>query len=150
MKDRKRNGLKVTDVHQTLTGGYKDLGPRGKAIYRARCKELLEMGELYFCDLHELFFYARSWELFHRFQAKVKELGDTLSYIDRMGNVRYYANPAVKASRDALSDIITIGSHFGFQPLSRTKLAIETESADDPVEVLMKMVKNDHSRDRKN
>ena len=149
-KDRKRTGPEITDINQCLgVFGYDRLTKAGKAIYRARCRELISQGSLMFVDLVELILYAhcctRYWEAFKT----VEELGGTLTYVDRMGNTRYYANPAVKVCRDYLNDINAIGSHFGFNPLSRKKLGVIMEKDEDPVEVLLKMVKTDTSKSRK-
>ena len=149
MEYRRKDGPKVTDITQIYSAGYKRLGPGGKAIYRARCRELLKKGDLFFSDLHELVFYAKSWELYWQFDKIVVEKGEVLDYIDRMGNTRYYANPAVKMCRDALNDLMAIGAHFGFQPLSRKKLAMDLANAEDPVEAFLKIVTNDRSRARK-
>ena len=149
MKDRKRNGPKITDINQTYTDQYKDLTLGGKAIYRARCRELLAKGDLFFVDLMELYHYAKSCELFRRFDQQLSADGDFLTYIDRMGNERLYPHPAIKACRDALNDIQTIGSHFGFTPWSRKRLEMEMNDAEDPVEAFMKMVGGDRVRARK-
>lgn len=150
MKDRKKNGPKVTDMKQTDTHAYRRLGIGGRTIYRTRCRELLERGDLYLCDLTELYHYAKSCELFLRFDKQLSEAGDFLTYIDRMGNERLYPHPAIKACRDALADIQSIGAHFGFTPWSRKRLEAEMVETEDPVDALMKMVTNDRSRTRKN
>lgn len=150
MRDRRKIGVKVTDINQTYTEAYKRLKPQGKGIYRARCKELLDQGELYSCDLTELYHYAKSCELFLRFDKQLTEEGDFLTYIDKMGNERLYPHPAIKACRDALADIQSIGAHFGFTRWSRKRMEAEIADAEDPVEALMKMVANDRSRTRKN
>lgn len=149
MEYRRKEGPKVTDITQIYCAGYKRLGPGGKAVFRARCKELLKNGDLYFSDLNELVFYAKSLELYWQYDQIVKEKGEVLDYEDRMGNTRYYPNPAVKMCRDALNDLMAIGAHFGFQPLSRKKLAMAADDSEDPVEALLKMVTNDRSRARK-
>ena len=149
MQYKRKTGPKVTDVTQIYSAGYKCLSVGAKAIYRARCHELLEKGDLFFSDLQELACYARSCELYWESDKYINEKGKVLSYRDRCCNIRYYANPAVKIARDALNDMMTIGSHFGFTPWSRKKLNIELEQAEDPVDALMKMVANDRSRARK-
>jgi len=139
----------VTDVTQIYSAAYRRLGPVGKPIYRVRCKELLEQGDLYFCDLTELYHYAKSCELYLRFDKQLSEDGDFLTYIDRMGNERLYPHPAIKACRDALADIQSIGAHFGFTRWSRKRLEAEIEDAEDPVDAIMKLVANDGARSRK-
>jgi len=149
MTDRKKTGPKVTDMDQTRTAAYRRLGIGGRTIYRARCKELLDQGDLYFCDLTELAHYAKSCELYLRFDRQLTADGDFLTYIDRMGNERLYPHPAIKACRDALSDILSIGAHFGFTRWSRKRLEAEIEEAEDPVDAIMKLVRNDGARPRK-
>ena len=149
MKYRRKDGPKVTDLTQIYGASYRRLGPVGKPIYRVRCKELLEQGDLYFCDLTELYHYAKSCELYLRFDKQLSEEGDFLTYIDRMGNERLYPHPAIKACRDTLADIQSIGAHFGFTRWSRKRMEAEISEAEDPVEAIMKLVTNDGTRAHK-
>ena len=152
MRERGRgSGPKVTDIHQVYNvAGYRDLSPTGKGVFRFRCNELLKRDELYFTDLDELVLYADLWDFIWETREEWRSEGRKLSFIDRMGNKRLYANPSVKMWRDAIADLETIGAHFGFQPLSRKKLAVSADDSEDPVEALLKMVTNDRSRARKN
>lgn len=142
----------MTDINQVYTAGYRDLDMGAKCIYRARCRDLLARKDLFFSDLAELVLYAHSCSLYWEFFKKVKEMGSLLYYEDKMGNTRYYANPAVKMCRDALNDIAAIGARFGFEPLSRKRLSQEMSSDDDPIEAFLKLAsgRNDRKRTAKN
>ena len=152
MKERKKNGPQVTDVSQIYRAGYRNLDTGAKVIYRARCKDLLDRKELFFSDLAELVLYAHSCSLYWKFYQIVKDKGELLEYTDMKGNVRYYANPAVKMCRDALNDISAIGARFGFEPLSRKKLAQELATEDDPIEAFLQLAsgRNDRKRTARN
>ena len=148
MDDRKKNGPQVTNISQVYIAGYKNLDVGAKCIYRARCRDLLARKDLYFSDLAELVLYAHSCSLYWQFFTKVKEMGSILDYEDKMGNTRYYANPAVKMCRDALNDIAAIGARFGFEPLSRKKLAQELAIEDDPIEAFLQLASGRNDRKR--
>ena len=148
MDERKKIGPKVTNINQAYQSGYKNLDVGAKVIYRARCKDLLERDDLFFSDLAELVLYAHSCTLYWQFFRKVKEMGELLRYVDRNGNVRYYANPAVKMCRDAMTDIAAIGARFGFEPLSRKKLSMELSTEDDPIEAFLRIASGRDDRKR--
>ena len=134
--DRKRTGTAVTNINQCYgIAGYEDLPPNGKTIFRQRCQELLRNKTLWWVDLPQLVRYADIMVKYAEESRILAEEDTTLSYIDKMGNVRYYPNPRVKIVRDYHNDLNVIESHFGFTPWDRKKMGENKGENKDPVQI---------------
>ena len=133
--DRKRTGTEVTNINQCYgIAGYDDLPPNGKTIFRQRCQELLRNKMLWWVDLPQLVRYADTLVRYADEAKALKEEASVLSYVDKFGNTRYYANPRIKILRDYNNDLNVIEHHFGFTPWDRKSLGMKNGESKDPLQ----------------
>ena len=99
-------------------------------MFRQRCIELLRNKQLWWVDLPQLIRYAQIMVLYYEENRALKEEDSVLTYIDKMGNTRYYANPRIKILRDYNNDLNVIEHHFGFTPWDRKTLGVKGENKD--------------------
>ena len=135
-KSRKRTGTEITNISQCYDiAGYDDLPPNGKLMFRQRCIELLRNKQLWWVDLPQLIRYAQIMVLYYEENRALKEERSVLSYIDKMGNTRFYANPRIKILRDYNNDLNVIEHHFGFTPWDRKTLGLKNDNSKDPLQL---------------
>ena len=134
-RSRKRTGTEITNISQCYDiAGYDDLPLSGKRIFRQRCQELLRNKMLWWVDLPQLIRYAEILVRYAEESRALKQEKSVLSYIDKFGNTRYYANPRVKILRDYNNDLNVIEHHFGFTPWDRKTLGLKNGDSKDPLQ----------------
>ena len=132
---RKRTGTEITNIDQCYgISGYEDLPPAGKTIFRQRCLELIRNKTLWWVDLPQLLRYAGTLVRYSEEYEQLKLEKSVLSYIDKFGNTRYYANPRIKILRDYNNDLNVIEAHFGFTPWDRKHLGYKNGESKDPLQ----------------
>lgn len=135
-----RLGAEITHIHQCYrVAGYNELSNSARVIYRCRCRELIRKKQLFWVDLAQLIRYAWTYSEWEKEISLLKTESLVLSYIDKFGNTRYYANPRVKIVRDFSNDLNVIESHFGFTPWDRKHLGI---SNTDNKDILSEWINN--------
>ena len=92
-------------------------------IYKEVVKQLFLMEMLEPIDTQALAMYASNYALAVKMQSTLDKDGCTIVEKDESGDVyRVSVNPAFKVMRDAIAIVNTIGSQFGWSPVSRMKL----------------------------
>jgi len=112
----------LTKPGQCLTTSYLSLGTAARKEYMKACRFLIAKGTLRSCDLPLVALYAQAQIDVREAQKQIDELGMVLKGVDRYGNDKYDANPAVKIRRDAEKQIANLALMFGFTPLGKKRL----------------------------
>lgn len=107
--------------------GFDLLSQRAKKVFLDRCLELIRAGRLVPVFLDQIILYANAYDSYLLFDADVQENGPVLQSRDKRGDLRSYANPAVKMRTDALRDVVRIGKNFSFTPLDRERIEASEE-----------------------
>ena len=112
----------VTTFRQCRTTSFLSLGPDAQKEYEKTCRFLIAKGTLRSCDLPLVASYAQAQIDIRIAQKSIDDLGMVLKGVDRYGNPKYDANPAVKIRRDAEKQIANFALMFGFSPLGKKRL----------------------------
>ena len=120
----------ITSTDQVRRSGYKELTMKGKALYMAKCKELIKEGELRQCYLQTLILWADCYDRFWTLREDVKLEGYTFSTKNKFGQDVISANPKVKMMNDALKQANAILSEFGATLKQARKLGKEKPARD--------------------
>lgn len=115
----------ITSLNGVRISGYKLLTVRGQALYRQKCKELLEDGELRKSYLQSLLLWADNYDRYWRLRDEVNLEGYTFSTQNKFGQDVISANPKVKMMNDALKQANAILSDFGATLKQSRKLGKE-------------------------
>lgn len=120
----------ITSLNQVRVSGYQDLTPKGKALYRQKCWELLHDGELRRSYLPSLILWADCYDRYWALRKDVSEEGATFSTKNKFGNDVISANPKVKMMNDALRQANSILNEFGATLKQARKLGKQKASKD--------------------
>jgi len=120
----------ITSTDQVRCSGYKELTVKGKALYLAKCRELIKEGELRRCYLQTLILWSDCYDRFWRLRADVSQEGETFTSHNKFGDPVISANPKVKMMNDALRQANGILSEFGATLKQARKLGKEKPSKD--------------------
>jgi P27 family predicted phage terminase small subunit len=137
-KDRQRPAAAITgktitnyDIQCVSTPGYSTLTPRGRKIFSKACRTCIALKMLEPIYLSQLVAYARELDLYLDCCESVLTQGRVYKIIDQGGNEKWVDNPAVHQGNNALRNVQSIGSNFGFTPVDRQKLKLTT--GEDPL-----------------
>lgn len=116
--------------------GYDQLSVRGKALYRAKCKELIDDGELRKCHLQTLVFWADNYDRYWELRKEVSAEGSTFKTHNKFGEEVISVNPKVKMMNDAMKMANQILTDFGATLKQSRKLGKE-KHAENPLDKFM-------------
>ena len=132
-KDRQRPtavvvGKAITeyDIRCVTAPGYDILTPRARKIYAKACRTCIALKILEAAYLPQLVAYARELDLYLDCCESVLTQGRVYKITDQGGNAKWVDNPAVHQANNALRNVQSIGSNFGFTPVDRQKLTLNT------------------------
>lgn len=117
----------ITDIKTVRISGYQELTNKGKALYRAKCQELINDGELRKSHLQSLILWADNYDRYWRFRKEVDIEGATFATRNRAGDLVMSANPKVKMMNDALKMANNILAEFGATLRQSRKLGKEQQ-----------------------
>lgn len=120
----------ITSPDQIRISGYSELTNKGKALYRAKCQELLKDGELRRGYLQSLVLWADNYDRYWTLRKEVGVEGATFTSHNKFGDPVVSANPKVKMMNDALKMANTILVEFGATLKQARKLGKEKQSKD--------------------
>lgn len=123
----------ITSLDQTRVSGYSDLTVKGKALYRQKCTELINDGELRRSYLQSLIIWADNYDRYWKLRKDVQVEGETFTSHNKFGDPVVSANPKVKMMNDALKQATAILNDFGATLKQARKLGKEKPKA-DPLE----------------
>ena len=125
-------GKRMTTKKKTIHSPPSFLDPVAKNAWKARINQLLERGDIQEADLIHLELYCVNYSLFRSAVADIAKNG--FSIVNSQGTQS--RNPALSAKADAEKVMIKMSSLLGFDPVSRRKNPVETETADALDEIL--------------
>ena len=132
-KDRDRpasvigEAIKPEDVAQKCqVSGLKSATERARKIYWATCRKVAAQGMLDEAFCQQLLIYAIELDLLLRCEEDIRKNGMYLVVETKKGTMAL-PNPAVKQLHAAAEKVLKIGSNFGFSPVDRQRLKIQTE-----------------------
>ena len=103
----------IKDFSHCRVAGYDDLSMRAKAIYRAKCNELIADGELRRGYLTTLISWADNYARYLKLKSEVEDEGYTFKSHNKFGDEVISANPKVKMMNDAQKMANNILADFG-------------------------------------
>ncbi|OAV75936.1 Phage terminase, small subunit [Bacteroidales bacterium Barb7] len=112
---------------------------RARSIFRAKANQLIALGILTELDIEQLVLYASAVDFaLHCYEVmqeepifRRNESGDIIGYIPR---------PEATMCRAAVEHANSIGSQFGFTPVSRQKLSVDPNAGKSASEFLGKLI----------
>ena len=140
-KDRLRpasvTGEKITvdDIGKCQVSGLKSAPRRARDIYWRVVRKAAALGILEESFLAQLFFYAVQYDHFLTCSEDIRKRGHIVSGKNKDGDEIWFPNPSVKQRDKALELLLKIGSNFGFSPVDKQRIRIQTE---DPKEKKLK------------
>lgn len=100
------------------------LDPSAKKIYTSMAERLIAQRLLTIMDFEQLSAYAINYARCIKAEKMIKKEGEVILIKDEDGNyLRQERNVWLKIQDDCIKAMNTIGTQFGFTPLSRVKLA---------------------------
>ena len=100
------------------------LNAEAKKIYKEVVTRLFAMKMLQPIDEHALSLYANAMATAIKMQKELDKEGYLITVKDEMGDMyKVMVNPMAKILKDAINTVNTIGSQFGWSPVSRIRLA---------------------------
>lgn len=132
-KDRARPSSTIGDLvsvneigQRCQVSGLKAATERARDIYWSTCNKVASQGMLdpSFCS--QILFYAIEYDIVLKCEADIKKNGMYIIVEGKKGTF-VVPNPCVKQLHAALEKVLKIGSNFGFSPVDRQRLKIQTE-----------------------
>jgi Phage terminase, small subunit. len=123
----------ITDIRQTRVSGYSELTVKGKALYRAKCAELIDEGELRKGHLPSLILWADCYDRYWQLRHELDDEGYTFETQNKFGQDVISANPKVKMMNDAMKTAIGLQTEFGATLKQSRKLG-KMKKTDNPLE----------------
>ena len=153
-KDRKRSSSKGIPIDEwasiSSTRGIKVLqSARAKAIFKAKCNQLISLRILSEADLDQLSFYSYNLDKLYSLMVDLRNESDmiTLYRVIYRANgdaekipSKTVINPKWKLYFSLIDTINKVGSEFGFTPVARQKLKLPEEPKLNPLETLKKQL----------
>ena len=115
----------IQDFSRCRVSGYEDLNKRAKAIYRSKCQELIQEGELRRGYLTTLISWADNYARYLELRASVEKEGYTFRTHNKFGDEVISANPKVKMMNDAQKMANNLLADFGSTQIKARKLGKE-------------------------
>jgi len=110
---------------------------RSREIFREKANQLIKLNILTDIDLEQLAVYAYSLDILFDCMDEISKGKFREVYDDNGHIIRFIQNPYIKLYREMIEVCNKIGGDFGFNPVSRAKLAPQQQEA-DPLADLMK------------
>lgn len=117
----------VTDIRAVRISGYSELTNKGKALYRAKCQELINDGELRKGHLPSLILWADNYDRYWKLRKELDVEGYTFHTSNKFGQDVVSANPKVKMMNDAMKTATNILAEFGATLKQSRKLGKEQQ-----------------------
>jgi len=119
--------IKVEDIgSKCQISGLKSATKRAREIYWSLVRKVAVQGMLDEAFLSQLYFYAVEYDHFMKCTESIKKEGLYLVIEGKKGTI-VVQNPAVKQRENALTQLLKIGSNFGFSPVDRQRLKLQKE-----------------------
>ena len=130
---------KITEISEILdTKKLKVLKTRrSREIFREKANQLIKLNILTDIDLEQLAVYAYSLDILFDCMDEISKGKFREVYDDNGHIIRFIQNPYIKLYREMIEVCNKIGGDFGFNPVSRAKLAPQQQE-EDPLADLMK------------
>lgn len=114
--------IKPEDVPQRCqVSGLQGATDRARKIYWSTCRKVAAQGLLDPAFCQELLIYSVELDLLIKCEEDIRKNGMYLIVETKKGTMAI-ANPAVKQLHQAADRVLKIGSNFGFDPVSRSRL----------------------------
>lgn len=132
-KDRDRpasvSGEKIAlaDVGKCQISGLQSTTRRARDIYWRTVKKVAALGMLEESFLSQIFFYAIEYDHLMTCNESIRKEGIYITVEGKKGTF-VVPNPAVKQRDKALEILMKIGSNFGFSPVDKQRIRVQTES----------------------
>ena len=115
----------ITSFDRCRISGYQELSPRGKSLYREKCKELIKDKELRKSHLQTLLLWADHYDRYWRLRAEVEAEGSTYIAHNRQGEELIKENPKVTQRDKAEQTASKLLAEFGATLRQSRKLGKE-------------------------
>ena len=131
-KDRDRpasvSGEKIAlaDVGKCQISGLQSATRRARDIYWRTVKKVAALGMLEESFLSQIFFYAIEYDHLMTCNESIRKEGIYIKVEGKKGTF-VVPNPAVKQRDKALEILMKIGSNFGFSPVDKQRIRVQTE-----------------------
>lgn len=131
-KDRDRpasvSGEKIAlaDVGKCQISGLQSTTRRARDIYWRTVKKVAALGMLEESFLSQIFFYAIEYDHLMTCNESIRKEGIYITVEGKKGTF-VVPNPAVKQRDKALEILMKIGSNFGFSPVDKQRIRVQTE-----------------------
>ncbi|MBO6064639.1 MAG: P27 family phage terminase small subunit [Bacteroidales bacterium] len=131
-KDRDRpasvSGEKIAlaDVGKCQISGLQSATRRARDIYWRTVRKVAALGMLEESFLSQIFFYAIEYDHLMTCNESIRKEGIYITVEGKKGTF-VVPNPAVKQRDKALEILMKIGSNFGFSPVDKQRIRVQTE-----------------------
>ncbi len=131
-KDRDRpasvSGEKIAlaDVGKCQISGLQSATRRARDIYWRTVRKVAALGMLEESFLSQIFFYAIEYDHLMTCNESIRKEGIYITVEGKKGTF-VVPNPAVKQRDKALEILLKIGSNFGFSPVDKQRIRVQTE-----------------------
>ena len=131
-KDRDRpasvSGEKIAlaDVGKCQISGLQSATRRARDIYWRTVRKVAALGMLEESFLSQIFFYAIEYDHLMTCNESIRKEGVYITVEGKKGTF-VVPNPAVKQRDKALEILMKIGSNFGFSPVDKQRIRVQTE-----------------------
>lgn len=133
----------ITNIDQIRISGYKELSVRGKAYYRAKCKDLIRDGELRKGHLQTLLLWADHYDRYWMLRAAVEKEGETYITHNRQKEELIKTNPKVEMRDRAEAKASKLLSEFGATLRQSRKLGKEKTPPKSDLDKFMEELNGD-------
>lgn len=124
--------IKPEDVPQRCqVSGLQGATDRARKIYWSTCRKVAAQGLLDPAFCQELLIYSVELDLLIKCEEDIRKNGMYLIVETKKGTMAI-ANPAVKQLHQAADRVLKIGSNFGFDPVSRSRLKAASMFGEEP------------------
>lgn len=142
--DRRRDiekGELIKDATEVLNAtGIKYLkGKRAKGIFTTKCNQLIALRLMEETYIDSMVLYAYNFNLILECMEDVNKTGLTNTTTTAKGFTMKVENPHLRIMREATKLCNQIGSNFGFTPVDRQKLNMQTEVINPLKELMRKL-----------
>ena len=117
--------ISLADVGKCQISGLQSATRRARDIYWRTVRKVAALGMLEESFLSQIFFYAVEYDHLMTCNESIRKEGLYLVIEGKKGTV-VVANPAVKQRDKALEILLKIGSNFGFSPVDKQRIRVQT------------------------
>ena len=115
----------ISDIGKCQISGLQSATRRARDIYWRTVRKVAALGMLEESFLSQIFFYAVEYDHFMTCSESVKKDGLYIVVETKKGTL-VVPNPAVKQRDKALEILLKIGSNFGFSPVDKQRLRVQS------------------------